>query len=77
MRYWLVANRAHIQLRGWIQLHSLSQADLARELHASEATVSRLLSGERIPSLRMAIRIANLTGIQPTAWANAQKAAVA
>ena len=62
-------NSAHVQLRGWMQLHSTSQADLTRALQISESTVSRLLSGERSPSLSLAIRIAHLTGIQPTAWA--------
>jgi transcriptional regulator with XRE-family HTH domain len=49
------------QLSAWIAENS-TQARFARDANCSEATISRILKGDRTPSLRLAKRISQATG---------------
>lgn len=54
-----------LRRRGW------SQGDLARELNTGTGTVSRWLTGSRLPDLDMAVRIERLLGVAPSLWVKA------
>lgn len=49
----------------------LTQEDIAAKLGVTASYVSFLLSGDRSPSLRLAVKIQSLTGIKPTAFVEA------
>jgi DNA-binding XRE family transcriptional regulator len=40
-----------------------TQADLARKLRVSRATICKLVSRQRTPSLRLAVKISEITGV--------------
>jgi transcriptional regulator with XRE-family HTH domain len=68
----MVDLNAHVRLREWMDRSRLSQTVLCGRLGISDAHMSRLLSGERTPSLALAGKIADLTGIPATAWIKAE-----
>ncbi len=51
--------------RGW------SQSDLARELETETGSVSRWMTGSRVPSLEMAVRMKKLLGVPVEFWIEA------
>lgn len=50
-------------LREYLDANGITQAQFARRVGTTQAHVSRVLSGGRVPSLEMAIRIAREAGI--------------
>lgn len=56
------------RLREWMALSKLSQPDLAAMLNITQPHVSRIVVGERRPSLSLAVRIERVTGIPATSW---------
>lgn len=50
-------------LRDHFRETGLTQAELAAALGISQGYLSRLLSGESVPSLAMAVRLAHATGV--------------
>jgi transcriptional regulator with XRE-family HTH domain len=68
---------AHAALRDWMTRTGRTYGSVADALGVTDAHVSYLARGRRIPSLELAIKIANLTGIPVTAWARStERAAV-
>ena len=55
--------RAYTNLAHYLEASGTSQADLARQLKTTQATVSHIINGLAKPSLRLAIRIAKATNI--------------
>jgi len=51
------------KLRTWMELHDVSQSDLARRMNVSQPTVWASLHGESMPSLSNLRRLAAETGI--------------
>ncbi len=51
------------RLKKWLDEQKCSQAWLAEQLGVTPSMVSQLLSGDRSPSLKIAARIEDLTGI--------------
>lgn len=47
-----------------MELHGLTAADFARMLNVSHATVSKLLNGDRGPSIELLMRISKVTGVK-------------
>ena len=58
------------QLRRYIQKHRTTQRALAAELGISETHLSAILAGRYGPSLDLAARVENLTGIPARAFAS-------
>ena len=56
------------QLRGWIDRNGFDQRKAAVELAITEAYLSQLLSGDRCPSLTMAVKFEQETGIPTESW---------
>jgi predicted transcriptional regulator len=54
-------------LAQWLRLASVSQADFARMIGVTQATVCRYAAGARIPRRAMMARIEQATGGQVTA----------
>lgn len=54
--------RRRLEVLGW------TQAELASRLGVTPGPVSRWLSGERAPTLEMALRIARVAGVPVEAW---------
>lgn len=46
-----------------MKANGVRQVDLAPQFGITQAHLSRILTGTRVPSLELAVRIANLTGI--------------
>lgn len=63
------------RLVAWVEASQQTQREVAKSLRTSEAHFSRVLSGGRMPGLRLAIRIAELTGIPVEAWLKSGAAA--
>lgn len=59
------------QLAAFMERKQLTQEDIAAKLGVTASYVSFLLSGDRSPSLRLAVKIQSLTGIKPTAFVEA------
>lgn len=60
-----------MHLRAWMERQGLKHADVAQALGISQSQVSHLLRGARRPSLDLALRIYDLTGIPIAAWTHA------
>lgn len=56
------------RLRAALEDREWTQARLGEEIHVSPGVVSRWLSGERTPSLEMAVRLETALGIPVEAW---------
>lgn len=56
------------RLKTLLAERGLSQSDLAREASLDPSTINKLLSGARSPSLKTAIAIERVTGIQAESW---------
>lgn len=56
------------RLRRWIDRSQLSQTEAAAIIGIDMTVLSRILSGERRPGLKMAVRIAKKTGIPVEVW---------
>ena len=50
-----------MKLADWLDKHSVSQADFARYVGRSKATISRIVNGRRQPSLQTMMRITKAT----------------
>lgn len=50
-----------------------SQSDLARACGVSRQRIAQILDGDAVPSLPLAIRLAEETGIEERAWADGQR----
>ena len=55
-------------LADWFRRSHQSQHSLAERLGVSDATISRYVSGERQPSLRVAVQLAQATGLPVSAF---------
>lgn len=51
-----------LRRRGW------TQGQLARELGHKSGTINRIMHGDRLPNLKLALRIRDLVGIDPELW---------
>lgn len=56
------------QLRDWIDRRGFNQVEAADRLGMTEGFISFLLNGHRRPSLAMAVKIEESTGIPASAW---------
>ena len=56
------------QLRGWIDRSGFDQRKAAAALGITEAYLSQLLAGDRCPSLTMAVKFEQETGIPTESW---------
>ena len=56
------------RLAAWLDRAGQTQRDFADSIESSEGQVSNLLSGRRTPSLALASRIEELTGIPASSW---------
>ena len=63
---------AHL-FRAWIETQGLSHTKIAEQLGFSRQAVNRWASSERIPRPEQAYKLADITGIKPTAWTQPQK----
>lgn len=52
-----------VALARWFNRSGFTQREVAARLEISEAHLSHLVNGERTPSLDLALRISDLTGI--------------
>jgi transcriptional regulator with XRE-family HTH domain len=61
---------ALMQLQTWLDKETVSQAELAAALAVNRATVSRWLSGDRVPRAKWLRAIAEYTGgkVRPRDW---------
>lgn len=57
------------QVDEWLVDHQMTRTDLALRLKISTAHLSMILSGERTPSLDVAVALERLTGIPPKTFA--------
>lgn len=62
------------RFRGWFERAQLSAAEVARDLGVDASYVSHLRAGRRVPSLVIAARIEQLTGIPARAWVTSEPA---
>lgn len=58
----------HDALRAWMERTKHSTLDMAVLLQISQPHLSHLMTGGRTPSLALAVRIAQLTGIPAESW---------
>lgn len=64
------------QLREWMAKTGTTQAALAKALGVTQPHVSRLISGQRpLCDLRVAVKLAEITGIQVSALAKLNRTA--
>jgi plasmid maintenance system antidote protein VapI len=66
----------HDALRAWMDRTKHSTLDMAVLLQISQPHLSHLMTGGRTPSLALAVRIAQLTGIPAEAWVLGTRATV-
>ena len=61
-----------MQLQAWLEKQTISPAEFARTMNVARATVSRWLSGERIPRAALKRKIAEATGgkVRAVEWVN-------
>lgn len=57
------------QLRQWMERNGRDYPATAEALGVTRAHISHLLTGGRTPSLTLALRVAEVTGIPVAAWA--------
>jgi transcriptional regulator with XRE-family HTH domain len=72
----MVSINPHDELRQWLDRTGRRHTQVAIALGISKAHLSNLQSGLRQPSLPLAKRIAELTGIPVSSWGATTKAAV-
>jgi plasmid maintenance system antidote protein VapI len=63
------------ELRQWMDRTGRSYVEVAAVLAVTTGQVSHLLTGTRTPSLALALRIADVTGISPSRWTREMAAA--
>jgi transcriptional regulator with XRE-family HTH domain len=63
------------ELRRWIERAEKSHADVAEAFGVTQQHIRHLLTGGRTPSLTLALRVADVTGIPVSAWAKFNEAA--
>jgi transcriptional regulator with XRE-family HTH domain len=63
------------RLRAWLKTSRRSQVSLAKELGISTPYISMLLAGQRTPSLPVAKRLQEITGIPAAEFASTRSAA--
>jgi plasmid maintenance system antidote protein VapI len=64
----MALKNAHDELRDWISRSGRDTAYVASALQITTPHVTHLVKGSRTPSLRLAVRIAALTGIPVSDW---------
>lgn len=69
-----MVNLPHARLRAWITRSRRSTTEVAAGLGISAAALSHLCLGTRRPSLGLAVRIHELTGIPAKAWVSTTNA---
>lgn len=57
-----------LRLQAWLDRLGYTHLMLATELHVTRGQVSSVILGRRRPSLTLAFRIEQLTGIPATSW---------
>jgi transcriptional regulator with XRE-family HTH domain len=57
-----------VQLSEWLIAHETSGAAFCGRIGVGQPSLSRILLGDRKPSLRTALAIKDVTGIPPEAW---------
>lgn len=63
------------ELRQWMERAEKTHPDVAEAFGVTQAHIRHLLTGGRTPSLALALRIADVTGIPVAAWAREEAAA--
>ena len=63
------------QLAAWLDRAKVSQADLAKRVGVTGASLSRILSRKQTPSLRVAAALERETGIPASAFVVPERAA--
>jgi transcriptional regulator with XRE-family HTH domain len=63
------------RLRAWLKASRRSQASLAQELGISTPYISMLLAGQRTPSLPVAKRLQEISGIPAAEFASTRHSA--
>lgn len=63
-----LASRGPAALRSALEERKWTQLKIAKELGVSRATVSRWLSGERVPDRLHMAELRELLGISPDVW---------
>lgn len=67
--------RAYPTLQKWMDATGTSQPELAKVLAISQSHLCNILRGNRSPSMKLALRIANLTNVPVETIATIQKVA--
>ena len=55
-------------LRAWLRRSNLKQTVFAEQIRVKDGDLSRYLSGKRCPTLPIAVRIEDVTGIPARSW---------
>lgn len=50
-------------IKDWLERNRKKQKELASELGVSEATISKIISGERHPGWRLALKMSRVLGV--------------
>lgn len=50
-------------LAEWLEASGLTQAELAARVGVQQPVISRLVRGQRMPSAKLAVRLARVTGL--------------
>lgn len=79
-QYWAVPKKSHRQtgreqVREVLRSRGITQKELAAELGIHETHLSAILAGRDFPSLSLAVRIENLTGIPARDFADTREVA--
>jgi transcriptional regulator with XRE-family HTH domain len=57
------------RLKQWLDAEGSTQRQMASRLGITDAHMSSIIRGVETPGLSLAVKIENLTGIPPRAWA--------
>lgn len=63
-----MVNLPHARLRAWITRSGRTSTEVAAALRISAAQLSHIVMGTRRPSLALAVRLHDVTGIPVAAW---------
>jgi transcriptional regulator with XRE-family HTH domain len=63
-----MARHGSDRLAEWLRQSRLKAYELARLLRIKPATLSKIMVGHRLPTLAIALRIADTTGIPVNSW---------
>jgi DNA-binding XRE family transcriptional regulator len=64
------------KLASYLTTQNIRQADFANSVHASQPTISKLMSGSTLPSLALAVAIERATGgaVKASDWVSNETA---